>query len=763
MKLRICLFLKHLPGFVISVCFFFLFVFLVPSNIPAQETTKRPSVGLVLSGGGAHGIAHLGVIKVMEEAGLRPDYITGVSMGSIIGGFYSAGYTSDSLYKLLKNMNWEQMLSNKIAENKVIFLEKKHFDNSVLSLPLSSRKFILPSGLINGQQIENELSYLLWPAADINDFSKLPIPFMCLGTDIITYKIAELKTGYLPDAIRASFAVPSVFTPLKIDTLLLVDGGLIRNFAASEAREMGSDIVIGSYVGFKGYKEEELQSVSGILKQIAMYRSLADFEEEKMLADLVIKPDVERFSVMVFDNVDSLFKSGYEAALPYKDYFRRLADSLNRFGPQKPVKNILDKQSYSFDKIEITGNKYYPDYQIRGILDIKPGEKIDKHEIKEKMELLYGKAWFDKVKYRIIPRNDSLILVIDCEEKPSQMFYGSVHYDNSLLSGINLEMSVKNLLTQKSVINVDTYISKFYRFDINYLQFIDRNQRFGLSANFYSDNTQFPMLELRGHRGDVSSLNFVPGVSINHIIGLNHMMSLSMDYENLNLILRYESDLRLKNLSYNYITTTYDYKVNSLDSKHFPDKGVLFNASISSSKLISAGTRTDTSKTVFKPSDHGEFSFDRFFSIKGSFKQYFSHGSKLTFALGGDVLFITDSDSISAQNNFSLLGGIESVNKRSVPMIGYHTNQIPVKKVMGIRSELDLELYKNLHLDIMADFFAIQQVNRITGYSFIKGYGIGLGYLSIIGPIKAGIEYGDYGQESYFSKTKGYISIGYNF
>ena len=763
MKFRICHFYIHLPGITFSGCLFFLFLFVITSDIPAQEATKRPSVGLVLSGGGAHGIAHLGVIKVMEEAGLRPDYITGVSMGSIIGGFYAVGYTSDSLYKMLNTMNWEQMLSNKIAENKVIFLEKDHFDNSILSLPLSSRKLILPSGLINGQQIENELSYLLWPAADINDFSKLPIPFMCLGTDIITYKIAELKTGYLPDAIRASFAVPSVFTPLKIDTLFLVDGGLIRNFAASEAREMGADIVIGSYVGFKGYKEDELQSVSGILKQIAMYRSLDDFEKEKKLADLVIKPDVEGYSVMVFDNVDSLVKKGYEAALPYKDYFRRLADSLNRFGPQKPVKNILNKKSYSFDKVEITGNKYYPGYQIRGILDIKTGEEIDKHQIKEKIELLYGKAWFDKVKYRIVSRNDSLILNIDCIEKPSQMLYGSVHYDNSLLSGIILEMSVKNLLTQKSVINLNTYISKYYRFDLNYLQFVDRNQRFGLSANFYSDNTLFPMLELRGDRGDVSSLNFVPGVSISQVISLNHMMSLSMDYENLNLILRYESDIRLKNLSYNYMTTTYDYKINSLNTKHFPDKGVLFNTSISSSKLISAGTRTDTSKTVFKVSDHGEFSFDRFFSIKGSFKQYFSPGNKLTFALGGEVLFITDSDSISAQNNFSLLGGIESVNKRSIPMIGYHTNQIPVKKVAGIRSELDLELYKNLHLNLMADFFAVQQVNRTIGYSIIKGYGIGLGYLSIIGPIKAGIEYGDYGRENYFSKIKGYISIGYNF
>ena len=214
----------------------------------SQESSQRPTIGLVLSGGGAHGIAHLGVIRVMEEAGLKPDYITGVSMGSIIGGMYSIGYDADSLYNLLKSLNWNDMLSNKMPENRIIFPEKAHFYNSIVSLPMTAKKVVLPSGLNNGQLIENTLSYFAWPAAEISDFSKLPIPFMCNATDIITYRKVEMKSGYLPDAIRASFSVPSIFTAHKIDTLLLLDGGLIRNFAASEAREMGADILIGSYV-----------------------------------------------------------------------------------------------------------------------------------------------------------------------------------------------------------------------------------------------------------------------------------------------------------------------------------------------------------------------------------------------------------------------------------------------------------------------------------------------------------------------------------
>jgi NTE family protein len=756
-------FTKYFPGIILMISLFSLFLFISPVDISAQTISKRPSVGLVLSGGGAHGIAHLGVIKVMEEAGLRPDYITGVSMGSIIGGMYSLGYTADSLHKLLKTINWKLILSNHIPENKVVFIEKEHFNNSIVSLPISFSKVMLPSGLIRGQLFENTLSFYTWPAADINDFSKLPIPFMCLGTDIITFKKVALKTGYLADAIRASSSVPSIFTPLKIDSHLLLDGGLIRNFAATEVKEMGADIVIGSYVGFNAHNEEKLQSVSGILEQIAMFRSLDDFEEEKKLVDVLIRPETHKFSIFGFENVDSLVQEGYEAALPYKEYFRKLADSLNCIGPQKPLKNILDKQLYTFDKIEIVGNKIYSDFQILGVLNIKPEEKINKHILTDRIELLYGKAWFDKVKYRIVPRNDSLILVIDCIEKPQAMLYGSVYYDNALQSGLLLKMSVKNLLTRGSVINLKSFIGPYYRVALNAIQFLDRNQEFGLSANFYSDNTLIPMLELRGENGDVTSRNFISGLSINQRLGLNHMMSVSADYENLNLILHYDSDIHLKRLSYNYISATYDYKVNTLDRKYFPDKGTIFNISAGTSKLISGDIVTDSLKVVFKGNNNGEFSFDRFFTFYGNIKHYFSPADRLTFAIGVDALLITDTDSISAQNNFYLLGGVESVNKRSIPMIGFHPNEIPVKKLAGISSEIDMELFDKFHVNIMGSIFTVEGVNSDKGFSLLTGYGAGVGYMSIIGPLRVGIMHGNYNRGKYFNKIKGYISIGYNF
>ena len=373
---------------------------------------------------------------------------------------YSIGYRSDTLQSLFKNGDWDLILSNSVPENKVIFTEKKYFNNSIVSLPVSFKKVRLPSGLINGQQIEKMLSYYAWPAADIDDFSKLPIPFLCVGTDLITCKKVILRSGYLPDAVRASMAVPSIFTPLKIDTAVLIDGGFVRNIAVSELKEMGADIVIGSYTGFQRYNENELQSVTGVMKQVSFFNSINDYAEQKKLIDYLIEPKVKDLSSTVFTNVDTIIQRGYAAALPFREIFRKLADSLDLLGKQDTVESLLYKNSYTFNHIEINGNDVITDDQILGVLDIRTGEKINRNMLSDKIDLLYGRSWFDKVKYRIVPGNDSLKLIIDCIEKPQGLLYGSVHYDNALKAGLILNLSVKNLLTPRSAIYIDSYLGE---------------------------------------------------------------------------------------------------------------------------------------------------------------------------------------------------------------------------------------------------------------------------------------------------------------
>ncbi|MFZ2286147.1 MAG: patatin-like phospholipase family protein [Bacteroidales bacterium] len=733
-----------------------------PPFADAQDLPHRPKLGLALSGGGAKGLAHLGVIKVMEEAGLKPDYITGVSMGSVVGGLYSLGYSPDSIAAMFRSYDWDAAMSDRIPENKIIFLEKRHFSNSLISLPITRKTIKIPAGLINGQIIEGGLNYYFWPAAHIEDFSQLPVPFLCVATDVLSNKKVIFRGGYLPHAIRASISIPSVFKPVRTDTAVLVDGGVLRNFAVTELREMGAEVVIGSYVSFRGATVKDLESVYGILKQIGFMTSLADYETQKRLTDIMIEPDLKNYSTMSYEDVDSLMARGYREALKYKDRFIRLADSLDAMGPRREVVPLPYVSHYEFTNINVEGNTIVSDEQIKGILDIVPGQPVHRDMLSERIELLYGKGWFEKVSYHIIHLGEELTLEIDCIERPGAMLYGSLHYDPALESGAVVNLSVRDLLTPSSVINVDSYIGQYYRFRISAMQFIDRSQKFGVEASFYADNTRFPLIRLGNDNGPMISQNIITGISLSKRLSLNHLMGLTATFENQHLNPDYMTT-GIRKLSYDYLGLTYSYQANTLDYKHFPNRGISYLLSASATDLIRGTIKTDTRRDIFRPGDESSFSFSRFYTARAWFRNYSSPSDKVTLSFGGEILLATSVDSVTSNNNLFYLGGMESVTDHSIPAIGFHANQIPVQSLAGLRFGTDIELAKDIHLTVEGNLFAMQEPDREEGFSLVGGYGAVLAYMSIAGPIRVGIMHGIYDRELLYKPVKGYVSIGFTF
>jgi NTE family protein len=755
---------ERMTGFFIVLKFSSLFFLLVVTCNQAfpQEFQKRPRIGLALSGGGSHGIAHLGVLMVMEEAGLRPDYISGVSMGSIIGGLYAIGYSPDSIRSILEKTDWDLVFTRIIPENKIVFPEKEHHNNSMITLPVSGNKLKLPSGLINGQQVENLLSYYAWPAADIRDFSNLPVSFMCLATDILTGKIVHLKSGYLPDAIRASIAVPTIFTPIKIDSALLIDGGVLRNYAAGEVRQMGADIVIGSYTGFKIYSEDQLQTVTGIVKQIAFLKSLEDFKKQKEFTDVLIEPELKGISSADFDRIDSIITRGYRTALPYKDFFRRLADSIYRIEPRVQEKFILDKQLYKFDRIEILGNKYYSDDQILGVLEIKPGINVSKNMLNEKIDLLYGKTWFEKVKYRIIPRYDSLILAIDCTEESKSVLYGGLYYDSFIRSGIIFRANSKDFLAPSSMIDFDSFIGQYFRARLSLIQFINRNQKTSFAATFYSDKNQLPLSGILNDMGTVTKYNFRTSFSVNKYLGLNQMMKISFRIENSTFIPDFVTSDNLRRVTYNFLSAGYNYQVNTINTKYFPDKGVLLNLTATTTNLLTGIIRTDFAKVKYNKGNQGEFDFNRTYSFSAGFRSYFSPGKKTTISIYTNLLYSIEKDTTALYNVF-YLGGLDTFSPESIPGVGFRLNEIPVTKLGGVGADIDINIVKDFHLTLRAAFYAANEFNSIAKTTLLTGYGIEAGYMSVIGPVRLGLMQGLSNNTRNFGSVKGYISVGYTF
>ena len=331
----------------------FLLVITIYFRAQSQELPHRPKVGLVLSGGAAKGMAHVGVLKVLEEVGIQPDIITGTSMGSIIGGLYAIGYRADTLEKLLLGLDWDRALSDRIDLQSVLFEEKNFFENQILQLSIEDGKIQAPSGLIRGQQILSLLTRLSLPAYRIEDFRQLPIPFRCVVADVISAEHLTLDRGCLPEAMRASMSIPSVFTPIKRDGALFIDGGLIRNFPVEEAKEWGADIIIGVYTGRLKAEPEELNSFSNILMQAGFLLSIRDAEAQLPLVDIYIEPDLRGYESQDFKKADSIIVRGEQAARLQFDRLKALADSLRALGPSPNPPSLSAIDSLCIDHIVI--------------------------------------------------------------------------------------------------------------------------------------------------------------------------------------------------------------------------------------------------------------------------------------------------------------------------------------------------------------------------------------------------------------------------
>jgi len=298
--------------------------------VNAGEPAKRPKIGLVLSGGGAKGFAHVGALKVIEEAGIPVDFITGTSVGSIVGGLYAVGYDASMLEDIIKNQNWEELLSNAHKREYIPAITKEEQSRYLISLPIETKKITIPSGLLNGQNVMELFSYLIYGYHDVNDFSKLPVPFECIAADIATGEEIVLKKGYLPKAIRASMAVPAAIAACEIDGRMLVDGGIVNNFPVDRCREMGADIIIGIDIQDDLLTKDKIKSIPDVISQLSSLMSIERSEKNRKNVNILIKPDISGYSATSFDTESAivLMKRGEEAARKILPQLIRMRDSL---------------------------------------------------------------------------------------------------------------------------------------------------------------------------------------------------------------------------------------------------------------------------------------------------------------------------------------------------------------------------------------------------------------------------------------------------
>ncbi len=296
---------------------------------------EKVKVGLVLSGGGAKGLAHIGVLKAVEEAGVKIDYIGGTSIGAIVGGLYASGYNATQIDSIFKVSDFDQLLKDYIPRSSKNFYEKENDEKYALVLPFDNWKVGLPSSYSKGLNIFGLLNKLLQKDRHIRDFNQLPTPFLCIATDIETGKQIVLDHGYLSQAIMASATFPSLFSPVLIEGKLLIDGGVVNNYPIDEVIKLGANVIIGVDVQSGLKSREDLKNATRILVQISNLQMMEKMSEKKERTDIYIKPDISDYTVISFSDGEAIIKKGEEASFVVYEKIKALGTNYKK--PKLPI------------------------------------------------------------------------------------------------------------------------------------------------------------------------------------------------------------------------------------------------------------------------------------------------------------------------------------------------------------------------------------------------------------------------------------------
>jgi NTE family protein len=437
-------------------------------DITISDTLR---VGLVLSGGGAKGVAHIGVIKAIEEAGVRIDYITGTSMGSLVGALYAIGYNSDQLYELARENNFVELFTENADRRHISNYEKGFDDRTVVSFPISERGINLPAGIITGQNIYTYLSGLAWMAHSTEDFNELPIPFAAVATDLETGEAVVFRSGYLPDAIRASISIPSAFIPHEINGKYFIDGGLARNLPVQDAIDMGANYIIAVDVSTPLVPKDSLRSLTEIMNQAVMYRVIERSEREKLKADLAINvSELNEYAITDFNLMEEFLDIGLREGRKHMDQFKQVADRQNIKPPVRP--GIPPPVPLPISNVIIEGNSLFDDEFIIRKLEFEPGIKMTPNDIENRISKLYSSSYIEQVTYRIKP--DTLYqynLHIKIQENKRNNFNVGLRYETDTQASILLESTFQDLMHPGSINRFEARLGDKIQFGTEYVYY----------------------------------------------------------------------------------------------------------------------------------------------------------------------------------------------------------------------------------------------------------------------------------------------------
>lgn len=719
---------------------------------------EDPEVGLVLSGGGAKGLAHIGVLKVIEEAGVQIDYIGGTSMGAIIGALYASGYSASQLDSIFHETNFNILIQDELPRSAKTFYEKKDSEKYAITLPFDQYKVSFPSALSKGQNVYNLMSKLTLHVQDRQNFGELPIPFFAVATDVESGEEVILDDGYLPQAISASAAIPSLFSPVLVDNRLLTDGGVVNNYPVEELRKRGADIVIGVDVQDTLVQREDLHSVFDILTQISNFRTIKDMKSKITKTDIYIAPDIESYSVMSFDEGTEIIHAGEKAA-------RRKIEELQRLA-QRQDSDIRDKikispvDSLFISDVRIEGNTSYPREYVLGKLKLKYPVKISYKDLKLGINNLSATRNFNRINYQLIPFEKGYVLVLQLEEnKGKTLLRLGLHYDNLYKSGALVNLTRKSLFETNDVASLDIVLGDNFRYNFHY--YLDKGYywSWGLKSryNSFSKDVSFDFarenagIEGNGiNRLEVDYQDYTTQLYAETLFKQIFSVGIGAEHKYLDIVSQTingspeEGEPGVFDKSH-YSGVFGSLRLDSYDNKYFPTKGFYLDGDFHW-YLIS--------------SDYQEI-FTPFSVAKGAAGYVFSPLSDFRVRILAEAGFRIGS----ARNNifdFFLGGYGNDFINNFIPFYGYDFIGLSGDSFAKGLLEFDYMFAENNHLILSANYANVDNGLFVNGEWFsmpdYSGYAIGYALDTFIGPVEA-----KYSISPELTESHWFISVGFWF
>ncbi|MCH2194551.1 patatin-like phospholipase family protein [Kordia sp.] len=703
-------------------------------TVSAQEESEKRDlkVGLVLSGGGAKGLAHIGALKIIDSLGIRVDYVGGTSMGAIIGSLYSSGYTGEQIDSIFKKTDLNELIQDELPRSAKTFYEKEDAERYAITLPFDSFKVTFPSSISKGQNVYNKLAELLLHVENVDDFSKLPIPFLCIASDIEKGEQVVLEKGYLPDAITASGAFPSLFEPIPMGERLLIDGGVTNNYPIDEIKAKNVDIIIGVDVQDGLADREKLQSAPSILTQINNFRTINAMKVKSKQTDIYIRPNIKGFSVIAFDKGRELIDRGEAAGRAQIEVLKSVAEQQQQKRNLSPVKR---KDSIAINYIHLRGTDNFTRSYVRGKLRFKTPTKIPFKKFTEGIGNLAATGNFTGIRYQRIKSSDGKdAIILNLREKPNTLFLRlAAHYDDVYKTAGLINVTKKKLLFNNDVASLDFIVGDNTRYNFEY--YIDKGYYWsiglksqfnkfehGVNYDLISDDTSNPDL----NRIDVEVSDLTNRLYIQTVLQEEFVFGLGAEHKRLKIA----SETISQNNSDETIFERSDFgsafgflKLDTYNNKYFPSDGLFFSGDFHWYLLSSNFNKN------FEP-----FSFARAkigyavtlidnFSLnlisEGGFKLGEPGTTSLDFVLGG-----FGNDFI---NNY-------------IPFVGYDFLSIAGDSFVKGTITLDYNFLTKHHLNFTANYANAGNNIFDSGEWFttpnFNGYAIGYGLETFFGPLQ---------------------------